>query len=54
MGGSLLVQAEALSRFPHRGGNVRQRPGIKKIIATALPIFYRVDDEQHSVDVLRF
>ena len=54
MGGALFVQAETLSRLPHRGGNVRQRPGIRKLLLRRYLIFYRVDDEQHRVDVLRF
>jgi plasmid stabilization system protein ParE len=31
LGHRLLDQAETLRYLPHRGGNVRQRPGVKKL-----------------------
>jgi plasmid stabilization system protein ParE len=54
LGRSLLDQAESLAQFPERGGNVRRRPGVKKLVRTPYLIFYRVDDTRRCVDVLRF
>ena len=54
LGRSLLDQAESLARFPERGGNVRSRPGVKKLVRAPYLIFYRVDNARRCVDVLRF
>ena len=54
LGMSLLDQAEALAQFPERGGNVRRRPGVKKLVRTPYLIFYRIDNGRRCVDVLRF
>lgn len=54
MGTRLMDQAETLSRLPHRGGNVRRRPGVKQLLLRPYLIFYRVKDEEHRVEVLRF
>jgi plasmid stabilization system protein ParE len=53
LGISLLDGAETLAQFPERGGNVRRRPGVKKLVRTPYLIFYRVDNARHCVDVLR-
>lgn len=54
LGMSLLDRTEALAQFPERGGNVRRRPGVKKLVRTPYLIFYRVDNARRCVDVLRF
>lgn len=54
LGLSLLDRAKALAQFPERGGNVRRRPGVKKLVRTPYLIFYRVDNARRCVDVLRF
>ena len=54
LGMALLDRAEALAQFPERGGNVRRRPGVKKLVRTPYLIFYRVDNVRRCVDVLRF
>lgn len=54
LGVSLLDRAEALAQFPERGGNVRHRPGVKKLVRTPYLIFYRVDTARRCVDILRF
>ena len=40
--------------LPHRGGDVRQRPGVKKLVSAAYSIFYRVNEPARCVEVLRF
>lgn len=54
LGMSLLDHAETLAQFPERGGNVRRRPGVKKLVRAPYLIFYRVDSARRCVDVLRF
>jgi plasmid stabilization system protein ParE len=54
LGLSLVDLAETLAQFPERGGNVRSRPGVKKLVRTPYLIFYRVDNARRCIDVLRF
>lgn len=54
LGHRLLDQAETLCRLPHRGGNVVQRPGVRKLILRPYIIFYRVNEAVRRVEVLRF
>ena len=54
LGMRLLDQAETLCRMPHRGGGVRARPGVRKLLLRPYLIFYRVDDAARTVEVLRF
>ena len=54
VGMRLLDQAETLCRLPYRGGSVRRRPGVKKLLVRPYLIFYRVDETQQCVQVLRF
>ena|SRR2546430_1054293 len=53
LGMALLDLAESLAQFPERGGNVRRRPGVKKLVRAPYLIFYRVDNARRCVDVLR-
>jgi toxin ParE1/3/4 len=54
LGTRLLDQAETLCRLPHRGGPVRRRPGVRKLLLRPYLIFYRVDAAARRVEVLRF
>jgi plasmid stabilization system protein ParE len=54
LGMSLLDQAESLAQLPGRGGNVRRRPGVKKLVCAPYLIIYRVENARRCVDVLRF
>ena len=54
LGHRLLDQAETLRYLPHRGGNVQQRRGVKKLVLGAYLIFYRVNEPARCVEVLRF
>lgn len=54
LGMALLDRTAALAQFPERGGNVRRRPGVKKLVRTPYLIFYRIDNSRRCVDVLRF
>ena len=52
--GRCSTKRKASHNFLKRGGNVRRRPGVKKLVRTPYLIFYRVDDTRRCVDVLRF
>ena len=54
LGHRLLDHAGSLCDFPHRGGDVCSRPGVKKLLLWPYLIFYRVNEESRSVEVLRF
>ena len=54
VGMRLLDQAETLCRLPYRGATVRRRPDVRKVLLRPYLIFYRVDDEQGCIQVLRF
>ena len=51
---SLLDHAETLRDLPHRGGSVRSRPGVRKLPLWPYLIFYRVNEQSRSVEILRF
>ena len=50
----LLDHAEKLRDLPQRGGKVRSRPGVRKLLLWPYLIFYRVNEQSRSVEVLRF
>ena len=52
LGRRLLDQAETPGYLPHRGGNFRQRPGVKKLVLGAH--FCPVNEPPRCVEVLRF
>jgi plasmid stabilization system protein ParE len=54
LGHRLLDHAETLRHLPYRGGGVRQRPGVKKLILRPYLIFYRVEESARRVEILRF
>jgi plasmid stabilization system protein ParE len=54
LGHRLLDQADTLRYLPHRGGNVRQRPGLKKLVSRGYLIFYRINEPARCVEILRF
>ena len=54
LGTRLLDLAETLCRLPHRGGPVRRRPGVRKLLLRPYLIFYRVQDAERRIEILRF
>ena len=54
LGNRLLDHAEKLRDLPQRGGKVRSRPGVRKLLLWPYLIFYRVNEHSRSVEVLRF
>ena len=51
---STRPKPSAACHIAHRGGPVRRRPGVRKLVLRPYLIFYRVDDAARRVDVLRF
>ncbi|HEX4138815.1 MAG TPA: type II toxin-antitoxin system RelE/ParE family toxin, partial [Candidatus Methylacidiphilales bacterium] len=41
----LLAAAESLTHFPHRNGNLRSRPQVKKLPFAKYLIVYLIDEE---------
>lgn len=54
LGNRLLDHAESLREVPQRRGPVRSRPGVRKLLLWPYLIFYRVNEQSLSVEVLRF
>ena len=53
-GNRLLDHAEKLRGMPQRGAPVRARPGVRKLLLWPYLIFYRVNEQGRSVEILRF
>ena len=50
----LLSVAESLQSFPERHGFFRKRSGIKKLPYRNYLIFYKIHEDTHIVEILRF
>ena len=50
----LVFATETLRTFPHRHGNFARRPNIRKIPYEAYVIFYKIDEDNRTVEILRF
>jgi plasmid stabilization system protein ParE len=54
VGGELLALAESLAALPRRGGRLRARPGVRRLVSEPYLVTYRIDETQRVVYVLRF
>ncbi len=50
----LVREAQSLRTFPHRLGPFGKRSNIRKMPYRAYLIFYKIDEENHTVEILRF
>lgn len=50
----LVALAESLAVLPRRGGLLRARPGIRRLVREPYLVTYRIDETQHLVYVQRF
>ncbi len=50
----LFLVAESLKSFPLRHGSFVKRPNIRKVAYEAYLIFYKIDEENQTVEILRF
>jgi toxin ParE1/3/4 len=54
VGLELVRLAESLAIMPRRGGQLRARPGVRRLVSEPYLVTYRVDETQRVVYVLRF
>ena len=55
LGYALLDDALSLTRLPHRGVAVPERPGYRRILYRPwFLIYYRVDEAQRMIEIARF
>ena len=54
VGEKLVSLAESLSSLPRRGGQLRTRPGVRRLVQEPYLVTYRIDETQRVVYVLRF
>ena len=54
VGFKLLLLAESLTLLPRRGGQLRNRPGVHRLVHEPYLLTYRIDEAAKVVYVLRF
>jgi plasmid stabilization system protein ParE len=54
IGGELVSLVESLAVMPRRGGQLRARPGVRRLVHEPYLVTYRIDETQRIVYVLRF
>ncbi len=54
VGMELVRLAESLSALPRRGGHLRARPSVRRLVSEPYLVTYRIDETQRIVYVLRF
>jgi toxin ParE1/3/4 len=54
VGLELVRLAESLAVMPRRGGQLRARPGVRRLVNEPYLVTYRIDETQRVVYVLRF
>jgi plasmid stabilization system protein ParE len=54
VGLELVRLAESLAIMPRRGGQLRARPGVRRVVSAPYLVTYRIDETQRVVYVQRF
>lgn len=54
VGLELLRLAESLSTLPRRGGQLKARPDVRRLVHVPYLIAYRIDETRRIVYILRF
>ncbi len=54
VGLELLGLAESLTILPRRGGQLKARPGVRRLVHEPYLVTYRIDETQRIVFILRF
>lgn len=54
VGLGLVRLAESLAVMPRRGGQLRARPGVRRVVSDPYLVTFRIDETQGLVYVLRF
>jgi toxin ParE1/3/4 len=53
-GNALLNHAEILAAFPHIGAPLNRRKGVRSMLHTPVRIYYLLDQERQSIEILHF
>lgn len=53
-GSNLIELALSLKALPHRGSRVKDRSGRLKLIHENYLIYYQINEEQRTIEILRF
>jgi plasmid stabilization system protein ParE len=53
-GTALLNHVDLLERFPALGAPVKGFPGVRRLVHFPLHVYYRLNAERESVEILRF
>ena len=54
VGLELLRLAESLTLLPRRGGELKSRPGVRRLVHEPYLVTYRIDETKAVVFILRF
>jgi toxin ParE1/3/4 len=54
LGDELAAEADSLSNYPYRGGLVRRRRNIRRLVHGSYLIVYRIFESNHLIEILRF
>ena len=54
VGNELVTLAESLTMLPRRGGQLRARPGVRRLVHEPYLVTYRIDETQRVIYILRF
>lgn len=49
---ALLNHVYLLASFPHMGAPVAGRPGVRNLLHTPIRIYYRIDEDKKSVEII--
>ena len=51
-GSALLDHVDLLIRFPHMGGKVRKRAGVRKLLHSPVMVYYRIHKDKRAIEIL--
>jgi toxin ParE1/3/4 len=54
LGDELAAEADSLSDYPYRGGSVRRRRNVRRLVHGSYLIVYRISESNRLIEILRF
>jgi toxin ParE1/3/4 len=54
LGDELAAEADSLSDYPYRGGSVRRRRNVRRLVHGSYLIVYRIFESNRLIEILRF
>ena len=54
LGDELAAEADSLSNYPYRGGLVRRRRNVRRLVHGSYLIVYRIFESNRLIEILRF